>query len=204
MRLIWKTAPAGAQEGQGMTIILGQDQAKGPFRGLRLLAVCVSLFVALACHARAEDDAGPIEDGATIDALIAATYDVISGPAGEERDWDRFRALFIDGALMIPRAEASSGSFRTITPEQYIERSGPYLVENGFFEMEIGRTVHRYGDVAQVMSAYAAKNALDDPAPFMRGVNAFQLVHDGSRWWIASLAWQQESEALPVPEEYLQ
>src|SRR5688572_18845337 len=32
-------------------------------------------------------------DVASIDAIVAALYDVISGPAGKKRDWDRMRSL---------------------------------------------------------------------------------------------------------------
>jgi hypothetical protein len=140
-------------------------------------------------------------DVATIDGIVSATYDVISGEAGHPRDWARFRNLFAEGATLVPRAEGAPPGLRQVTPDDYITRSGPYLETNGFFEEEIGRSVHRYGDVAQVFSAYSARHRGSDPQPFIRGVNAFQLVHDGERWWILSLAWQQEHESLLIPIE---
>lgn len=141
------------------------------------------------------------EDGASIEALVAATYAVISGPAGQKRDWDRFRALFVEGAIMIPRAVGAQ-SLRRVTPEDYIARSGPVLERDGFYENELSHQVRRYGDIAQVFSAYETRRTPQDAAPFMRGINAFQLVHDGQRWRIASLIWQQEAPVLPIPPEY--
>ena len=36
-----------------------------------------------------------------------------------------------------------------------------------------------------------------------RGVNSLELYFDGERWWIASVAWQSESPALPIPKTLL-
>lgn len=141
------------------------------------------------------------EDGASIESLVAATYAVISGPAGQARDWDRFRALFVDGAFMVPRA-VGAGGLRRVTPEEYIARSGPVLERDGFFETETARSVRRYGDIAQVFSIYEARRAPGDAKPLFGGINAFQLVYDGQRWRIASLVWQQAGEGLPIPKEY--
>ena len=42
------------------------------------------------------------KDVASIDAIMKAVYDVISGDAGKLRDWDRFRSLFHKDARLIP------------------------------------------------------------------------------------------------------
>jgi len=146
--------------------------------------------------------AGCLEAGATIDSLIVQTYAVISGPADEKRDWTCFRSLFADGAQMMA-LHLPDQTPRVLVPEDYVERSGPWLEENGFFEKEIGRTIHEYGGIAQVFSSYEALRTADDTQPFMRGINSFQLIHDENGWKIVSLIWQQEHEALPVPETYL-
>src|ERR1051325_5687173 len=64
------------------------------------------------------------EDVATMDAIVAALYDVISGPPGK-RDWDRFRSLFYPGARLIPtgiRPTGEAGS-RVLSPDDYATRS---------------------------------------------------------------------------------
>ncbi|NND73175.1 MAG: hypothetical protein HKN43_16500 [Rhodothermales bacterium] len=143
-------------------------------------------------------------DVSSIDAITAAVYEVISGPAGEERDWDRFRSLFRPEAKLIPVGirDGQAGSF-PMTPDQYIERSGPWLVQNGFFETEINRVTEQYGVIAHHFSTYESRRKADDPEPFARGINSFQLMNDGQRWWVVNIFWQGESEEYPVPGEYL-
>ena len=77
------------------------------------------------------------EDVQSIDSILAATYEVISGPAGKKRDWDRFRSLFYPGARLIPtgkRQGESEVQARVLTPDDYIQRSAPRLEKEGFFE----------------------------------------------------------------------
>jgi len=144
-------------------------------------------------------------DVASLDALVAAVYDVISGPAGKERDWGRFRSLFAPGARLVPSGKDSTGMGRlqTWTPDEYAARAGPRLKENGFFEREIGRHVDRYGNIVQLFSAYDSKRAKDDPKPFARGINSMQAFFDGKRWWMVSIYWEGETAANPIPAEYL-
>lgn len=144
-------------------------------------------------------------DVATMDAIIAAVYDVISGPAGKKRDWDRMRSLFIPGARLIPTGPRQSGGFgsRVLTVEDYITRSSELLEKEGFFEKEISRDTDSFGQIAQVFSTYESRHKIDDAKPFARGINSFQLMNDGQRWWIVTIFWQGESEKAPLPEKYL-
>ena len=145
------------------------------------------------------------KDVATMDGILAALYEVISGPAGQSRNWDRMRTLFIPEAKLIPTGKRPDGSFvkRVFSLEDYINISGPVLEKNGFFETEIGRTVDQYGNIVQVFSAYAAKRTAADPTPFMRGINSIQLWNDGKRWWIINIIWQAETPDNLVPERFL-
>lgn len=144
-------------------------------------------------------------DVESIDAIIAAVYEVISGPAGERRDWDRFRSLFVPGARLIPTGRAADGTVRhrVMTPDEYATTSGPVLEERGFFEAEIGRTTERFGNIAHLFSSYDSKRTLADPEPFARGINSFQLLYDGARWWIVSIFWDSETPDNPIPPRYL-
>jgi hypothetical protein len=73
----------------------------------------------------------------------------------------------------------------------------------GFFEREIARRTDCFGNVCQIFSTYESRHAASDPKPFERGVNSIQLVRDGKRWWIASVAWEAERPDNPIPPEYL-
>lgn len=145
------------------------------------------------------------QDVESIDAIIAALYDVISGPAGQKRDWQRFHSLFIPGARLIPTGISQQGvvRHRVMTPEDYAATNGPILEERGFFEREIGRTTEQFGNIAHVFSAYDSKNTLQDPEPFARGINSIQLLHDGTRWFVVSIFWDSEREANPIPARYI-
>jgi len=146
------------------------------------------------------------EDVSSIDAILAATYDVISGPAGHKRDWDRFRSLFYPGARLIPTRKQPNDSVvtsRVISPDEYVERSSPFLEKQGFFERSIANHVDRYGNIAQVFSTYESRHNAGDAEPFQRGINSFQLMNDGKRWWILTIMWQGETSDNPIPAEYL-
>lgn len=153
----------------------------------------------------AQTPAADPSDVGTMDAIIAALYDVISGPAGQKRDWDRFRSLFVPGARLIPTGRRPTGEVasRVRTPEDYITGSGPLLEQNGFFEKEVSRRVEKFGNIAHVFSTYEARRNTDEEKPFLRGINSIQLMNDGKRWWIVTVFWQAEDEKTPLPAEYL-
>ncbi len=144
-------------------------------------------------------------DHVSIESIIKATYASISGAKGEERDWDRFRALFHPDARLIPTGKNAEGVLiaRPSTPDQYMKNSGPFLIGNGFYEQEIASKVESFGNIAHVFSTYEGRNSLSDEKPFLRGINSFQLINDGKRWWVMSIFWLAESTDNPLPEKYL-
>ena len=173
---------------------------------MRRLFLSLSLLTAVpvAAQQAAPPPARP-EDVSSVDAIMRAVYDVISGPAGQKRDWDRMRSLFLPGARLIPTAKSPDGRHvaRVWTLEEYITNAGPRLEEMGFFEREIGRVQEQYGNIVHLMSAYDSKRTAGDAQPFARGVNSFQLLNDGSRWWVVTIYWEQESPGSPIPARFL-
>jgi len=145
-------------------------------------------------------------DGASVDSIVAALYDVISGPAGAPRNWNRMRALFApDAKLMVVTPNREGGfALRAMTVEDYISRNMSAFNTNGFYEREIARTSDAFGQLVHVFSTYELLRSPNDPKPFMRGINSIQLAHDGKRWWIANLVWRAEDAGLALPERYLQ
>lgn len=145
------------------------------------------------------------DDVKSMDAIVAALYDVISGDAGVKRDWNRFRSLFYPGARMIPTgANAKTGKVgaRIASPEDYIRANQEFLEGQGFHEQELTRHVDSFGTIAQIFSSYEARNKLSDAKPFLRGINSIQLLNDGKRWWIMTIAWSPETGASPLPDRY--
>jgi hypothetical protein len=145
-------------------------------------------------------------DVSSLDAIIHALYDVISGPAGQKRDADRLKLLFADGARLIPATKTAEGPqrARVIDVDGYITRAFANMEKTGFFEKEIARRVDQFGSIAQVFSTYESKRAVDDAKPFARGINSIQVYFDGTRYWIITVLWDAERPDNPLPAKYLE
>ncbi len=144
-------------------------------------------------------------DVASPDAIMAEVYDVISGRAGQKRDWDRMRSLFDPGARLIrtaPKKEGGMGA-TSFSVQEYIDRASVYFEKNGFAEKEIARHADKWGNILQAFSTYESRHDAKDAAPFARGINSFQLFFDGTRWWILTIYWQEETPENPLPAEFL-
>jgi hypothetical protein len=153
--------------------------------------------VAAAQGIRPLPTAAAAADAAAIGRAIEATYAVISGPAGQKRDWARMRTLFTPDARLYaigPRG-LSGGSL-----DDYITRSGPQLEKVGFVEKELTRRVEIFGNLAQAWSSYAGSSS--DGSVNVRGINSFQLVRQSDgRWLVHSILWQAERPDLPLPAD---
>lgn len=144
-------------------------------------------------------------DVASIDAIIGAYYDSISGPKGQQRNWNRFRSLFLPHArLQTARGSGETGRVIVLEVDQFVEQNTRYFERGGYFETEIHRQVDAYGRIAQVLSTYATRRVEAAPKPYSRGINGFQLLRAGGRWWIASVMWDFElPQVNPIPSKYL-
>ncbi len=176
-------------------------------RHLILTATTSGVITALTSGAdgpRPDKVASKPQDVADIDSIIAAVYDVISGPKGQPRDWDRMRSLFVPEARLIPcMPKGSDGkpAIRTLSVEEYISRIGPTLVAKGFVERQVSRRVDRFGHMAQVFSTYETR--LDGETALLgRGINGIQLFWDETRWWVVTIMWDTETPTQRIPTDY--
>ena len=142
--------------------------------------------------------AAPPADLAGIDAAIRGVYDVISGPPGQKRDFDKMRAMFAPGATM--KVIGPKG-LRGGTVEDYISRNAEILEKDGFTERELGRRVEVWGDLATAWSAYDGRTA--NGSFHERGINSFQLVKIDGQWRVASVLWQEQTPEKPLPAELM-
>lgn len=171
----------------------------------KLLLILFTLTAFQTVMAQTPKEADPA-DVASLDSIMKAVYDVISGDAGKGRDWDRFRSLFYDGARLIPTSkDAKTGviAAHALSPDEYVKRVEPFFAKQGFFERETARRVETYGAVTHVFSTYESRHSAADKTPFARGINSFQLFNDGKRWWVMTIYWQAETPELPIPTKYL-
>jgi hypothetical protein len=144
------------------------------------------------------------EDVATLDGIIAAFYDVISGPAGQPRQWGRDRSLYIPGVRFVSTGydREDRRTVAVMDHQQFVDATDPGFVTEGFYETEVHRVTHRVNDIAHVFSTYEMRRTPDGPA-FGRGVNSIELYWDGTRWWIAGAVWIDEAPGRPLPPELL-
>lgn len=145
------------------------------------------------------------KDLSSIDNVIEALYDVISGDKGVKRDWDRMRNLFVENARLAPTRINQEGvkDLRMMTVEDYITTSGAWLEENGFFEKEIHRVTEQYGSLVHLWSTYESYRTSEDDEPFARGINSIQLLEDEEGWKVVQIYWLSETPDNPIPAKYL-
>ena len=136
-------------------------------------------------------------DVASPEALVAAVYSVISGPKDAPRDWNRMRSLFLPDARLLPTRELpgspDSSSPNTdvipLTIDGYIARATARTAAAGFYERGTTLSTQHFGNIVHIWSAYESRHAATDPTPFATGVNSFQILKDGNRYWVVNIFW---------------
>ena len=143
------------------------------------------------------------KDVQSLDAIVAAIYDVISGPPGA-RDWNRFNSLFAKDARLIAVRMPKDGkpSLAVMTPKDYADRAGSYFIEHGFFEHELSRKTDSFGAMTHIYTTYESRETKDGK-PIDRGINSMEFFYDGQRWWCVEIYWDAERPGNPIPEKYL-
>lgn len=142
-------------------------------------------------------------DVGTIEGIVSAYYDVISGPAGSPRQWRRDSTLYMPGATFVATREHDGKPLAEVmTPEEFRRSFNADFVEKGFFETEIGHRIERFGNVAQVRSVYETRRAATFPL-LGRGVNYLLLYWDGTRWWITGAVWDDERPDNKLPQSWI-
>ncbi len=142
------------------------------------------------------------EDVKSMDAILSAIYDVISGPAGG-RDWKRFRSLFLPQTRFTQVSTGPDGSKVILTwnVDEFVRDAGEVFAKEPFYEKAIVNRPESFGNVTQVFSSYESHRSLTDK-PFERGINSIQLLNDGTRWWVLSILWDTERAGNPLPTKF--
>jgi hypothetical protein len=163
---------------------------------MKFIGLLLALLVYVPTFGQMDSAAQYKKDVSSVDHIIAAMYDVISGPAGP-RDWNRFHNLYHPNAYMMAIFATSDSTFssKSFTPKEYVERSGEMMKKFAFKEVELNRRMERFGNLVTVFSAYE----FTTPTMVKSGINSLQLYFDGSRWWIMCIIWQESSPTLPLP-----
>ena len=155
--------------------------------------VSLATFLAAIAASTAGAQTPRPEDVGSIDGIMKAFYEVVSGPAGERADARRDSTLHHPDAWIAIAGAGADGR-----PRVNIMDLAGYYGENapraqGFFEWETDRVVRRSGNMAHVWSSYASARE-PDGEPFDTGVNSVTLFWDGERWWIMNWMFDATAE----------
>lgn len=142
------------------------------------------------------------KDVSTIDGIIKAFYETISGGKGVARQWSRDKTLYMNDVRFVAMSE-QGGKIRAsvMNHDNYVNGTNEFFVAEGFQEREINRVVRRFGNIAHVFSVY--EFSTEDGRAKGRGVNSIELFWDGKRWWISAASWDEERPNNPIPKEFL-
>jgi hypothetical protein len=156
-------------------------------------------------HVKVPVIAARSEDVSSIEGIVEASYETISGPVGAPRQWGRDRTLFASSVHFISLGndpKTGKVAVRDSNYQEYLDESDSFLVKEGFTEVEVGHIIKQYGNVATVLSSYEGR-VQSTGKIITRGVNIFSLYNDGQRWWIQTMMWDQERPGNPIPAELL-
>lgn len=160
-----------------------------------ILAAAVSI-PAVASEPHADDWASPR-------SIVQALHETVSAGPGEDRDWDRYRDLFLDGAkFSMAIRSARMPGIMAATPEELIDQTEASYASTGFHEIPLVVEIAEFGAMAVVTNSFEVRLRRDDPEPLLRGLNHFQLLHDGERWWIVSNVSTVESTDWKLPKAF--
>jgi hypothetical protein len=174
--------------------------------GCGILAVGACGFWAALAQKKVHVDrpiiAARAEDVGTIEGIVKASYETISGGVGVPRQWGRDRTLFDSNSRSVAvgvNAKTGAVTTRGSTEQEFADEADASMVKDGFTEREIAHVIKRFGNVATVLSSY--EGTVASGRVITRGVNIFQLYFDGKRWWILSMVWDEERPGNPIPPE---
>jgi hypothetical protein len=170
----------------------------------RFVVVAFLLLTAASPAQTRRREPAPVPDAASVESIVAALYASLSHAPGAAPDFERLRTIFLYVGMVVPPTRRASGEIDVSDVDGLADRyrANPTHKE-GLSEREIARRTDCFGNVCQVFSTYEARHLPSDPKPFERGIQSIQLVRDGRRWWIASVAWDVERPETAIPPPYL-
>jgi hypothetical protein len=187
----------------------GADREVSMARTRILMAALLLLASGAPGQTSRRREAPPPADAASVESIVAALYASVSHAPDASPDFERMRGIFLYVGMLVPPAKPGEeikvsdvDGFSERYQKGVAARKEKAEAATGFFERETARRTDCFGNVCQVFSTYESRHTLSDAAPFQRGINSIQLVRDGKRWWIASVAWDVERPDNPIPAQY--
>lgn len=142
------------------------------------------------------------KDVATIDGIMKASYDVVSGEAGVVRQWERDLSLHHPNAIYSFQEE-TNGKLEQVSMSlaDFHKETDTMVAKTAFYENEINREVRIFGNIAHVWSTYETRLEKNGPVA-RRGINSVQLYYSENRWWIISWTFDKERNDRKIPQTF--
>lgn len=139
------------------------------------------------------------KDVKSIDAIINAYYDVVSGSSSDPWEFERDKYIHSENAVITRLNENGKAKSHTLEAEYIPIALSP---KEDFYEKELKRKVSKYGNIAQVWSAFEIRT---DPEieSNIKGLNSIQLHYENGRWWIDSWTCEMASEKNALVTEFM-
>lgn len=143
-----------------------------------------------------------MEDVSTINGLMKAFYEVVSGEAGEKRQWERDLSIHHPKAIYSYMTTIKEESKQvTLSLEDFHKETDNMVLETAFYENEINREVKIFGNIANVWSTYETRLEKNGIVA-RRGINSIQLFYNNNKWQIISLVFDRETENNRIPQTF--
>ncbi len=139
------------------------------------------------------------DDVKSVEAIINAYYDVVSGSSKDPWQFERDKHIHANNAVITRLNEDGKAVSHSLEAE-YIPLG--LLPKEDFYEKELKRKVSQFGNIAQVWSAFEIRT---DPKiqSNIRGLNSIQLHYEKGRWWIDSWTCEMESDKNTLVSDFL-
>ncbi len=156
------------------------------------LVICSSVF-------GQTNDEKYASDVQSIDAIINAYYEVVSGSGQDPWQFERDKYIHSENAVITRLDENGNAESHALEAEYIPIGLAP---REDFYEKELKREVSHYGNIAQVWSAFEIRT---DPKveSNTRGLNSIQLHFENGRWWIDSWTCEMESDKNSLVTDFL-
>lgn len=164
----------------------------------KTIMLAVAFIACISIFAQTKDEKYA-EDVQSIDAIINAYYDVISGSSQQPWQFERDSYIHSKNAVIIRLDENGNTNPHTLESEYIPMGLSP---RQDFYEIELKRNVNHFGNLAQVWSAFEIRT---DPniTSDIRGLNSIQLHYEKGRWFIDSWTCEMESEKNRLVSDFL-
>ncbi|MFT3825620.1 MAG: hypothetical protein QM731_17000 [Chitinophagaceae bacterium] len=168
---------------------------------MKKLTVAFSLLISLHLSAQEKVKADTTALH-SIGGIVKEMLRLMSAGKGKARNFEALRNLFLPGArfTILNHSDSLPQGVESVSLDEFMELIHDDYYEQGYTERELVKTVNQFNGIAHVFQSFEGRDASNEAE---RGMNSYQLVYTGNRWWIANILWTVETAKVKLPAAYL-